>query len=412
MAFARVMQQKQGQPQRQQLQHSQQWGPEDSGACSCFFRDCTDLTPLRTPYTVALADPSVGAVVAHSITTLPCPAAPSGVLTDYYTPSFSRNLVGVSHLHDLGAVTTFPLNEPVASCTDGVTEAPLATFPREPGSGFYSLHTRSHHTGSGQVRSGQVIQSRLPRFLARLRRYALFAWRVSSTLPLTPPHSPDHGSLPDPALGRSPVVAADFRVWGSMAHVRAPGANKLSPRIRACIFLGFPLDASGWPPLGAPVAPPPSCPAPSGVSHVTPQSSPPQRSVPFMSGGGVGAEVTPVEDTAASSRRPRPASPPGFPSIPQFPSCSSMRPVAAELGGVPVVGTGGPGGVGGGCTGSGGAGARGTGTMAPTPRTVRFLIHEQRLLWLEREERERFERARQQQQEESQSEQQERVEES
>ncbi|CAI7829141.1 unnamed protein product [Closterium sp. NIES-54] len=348
----------------------------DSGACSCFFRDCTDLTPLRTPYTVALADPSVGAVVAHSITTLPCPAAPSGVLTDYYTPSFSRNLVGVSHLHDLGAVTTFPLNEPVASCTDGVTEAPLATFPREPGS---------------------VIQSRLPRFLARLRRYALFAWRVSSTLPLTPPHSPDHGSLPDPALGRLGPLPSPLPT--SRPH---RGTEVYPP----------PLFLTLEPPLGAPVAPPPSCPAPSGVSHVTPQSSPPQRSVPFMSGGGVGAEVTPVEDTAASSRRPRPASPPGFPSIPQFPSCSSMRPVAAELGGVPVVGTGGPGGVGGGCTGSGGAGARGTGTMAPTPRTVRFLIHEQRLLWLEREERERFERARQQQQEESQSEQQERVEES
>ncbi|CAI7918898.1 unnamed protein product [Closterium sp. NIES-53] len=44
----------------------------------------------------------------------------------------------------------------------------------------------------------------------------------------------------------SPGVAADIRVWGSLAHVRAPGANKLSPRTRACIFLGFPLDASGW----------------------------------------------------------------------------------------------------------------------------------------------------------------------
>ncbi|CAI7740212.1 unnamed protein product [Closterium sp. NIES-54] len=44
----------------------------------------------------------------------------------------------------------------------------------------------------------------------------------------------------------SPCVAADFRVWGSLAHVRAPGANKLSPRTRACIFLGFPLVASGW----------------------------------------------------------------------------------------------------------------------------------------------------------------------
>ncbi|CAI7790739.1 unnamed protein product [Closterium sp. NIES-54] len=119
------------------------------GASSCFFCDCTDLTPLHTSVTVALADPSVGSVVAKSTTTLPYPAAPSGFLTGYYTPSFSRNLVGVRHLHDLGVVTTFPLHELFASCTVGATAAPLATFHREPGSGLYSLHTGSHHTGSG-----------------------------------------------------------------------------------------------------------------------------------------------------------------------------------------------------------------------------------------------------------------------
>ncbi|CAI7857354.1 unnamed protein product [Closterium sp. NIES-53] len=128
----------------------------DSGASSCFFHECTELTSLRTPVTIALADPSVGPVVAHSTTTLPCPAAPSGFLTGHYTPSFSRKLVGVSHLHDLGVVITFPLDEPVASYTVGANGVPLATFHREPDSGLYSLHTRSHHTGPGQVRSGQV----------------------------------------------------------------------------------------------------------------------------------------------------------------------------------------------------------------------------------------------------------------
>ncbi|CAI7781996.1 unnamed protein product [Closterium sp. NIES-53] len=102
---------------------------------------------------------------------------------------------------------------------------------------------------------------------------------------------------------------------------------------------------------------------------------------------------------------------PDLPSFARFPR-SSLRPVAAEPGGVPAAGTGGPGGVGGGGAGSGGAGAGGTGTVAPTPRTVCFLTREQRLLRLEREERERFERAQQQQQsEQSQSQQQERVEE-
>ncbi|CAI7877201.1 unnamed protein product [Closterium sp. NIES-53] len=115
----------------------------DSGVSTCFFCDCTDLTPLHTPVTVALADPSVGPVVANSTTTLPCLAAPSGFLIGYYTPSFSRNLVGVSHLHDLGVVTTFLLHEHVASYTVGATGAPLTTFHREPGSGLYSLHTGS-----------------------------------------------------------------------------------------------------------------------------------------------------------------------------------------------------------------------------------------------------------------------------
>ncbi|CAI7812769.1 unnamed protein product [Closterium sp. NIES-53] len=59
--------------------------------------------------------------------------------------------------------------------------------------------------------------------------------------------------------------------------------------------------------------------------------------------GGVCMEVNPEEDTAASTRRPCPASPPGFPSVLQFPLRSSLRPVAAEPGGVPAGGTGHPG---------------------------------------------------------------------
>ncbi|CAI7885443.1 unnamed protein product [Closterium sp. NIES-54] len=117
------------------------------------------------------------------------------------------------------------------------------------------------------------------------------------------------------------------------------------------------------------------------------------------SGGaeGVGMEVTPMEDTAASSQRPCPVSPPGFPSVPRFPPYLSQRPVAEEPGVVPPGGTVGPGGVNGGGAGFGGTGAGGTGTLAPTPQTVRFLTREQRLLRLEGEERERFERAQQQQ---------------
>ncbi|CAI7767334.1 unnamed protein product, partial [Closterium sp. NIES-54] len=255
----------------------------DSGASSCFFRDCINLTPLHTPIIVALADPSVGSVVAESTTTLPCPTAPSGFLTGYYTPSFSRNLVGVSHLHDLGVVTTFPLHEPDASCTVGATRAPLAIFHREPGSGLYSLHTGSHHTGFHHTGSGQVRSPRVACPASSLACAAVHSLRQGSAVRcpslLVPSH---HDSLTDPTLG----------------------------------------------------PPPPSRPAPSSVSHVTPQSYPLQRLVPEVSGdaggavakgegngaagahvtnsGGAGdvrVETTPEENTAVSTQRPRLASP-------------------------------------------------------------------------------------------------------
>ncbi|CAI7908929.1 unnamed protein product [Closterium sp. NIES-53] len=227
-------------------------------------------------------------------------------------------------------------------------------------------------------------------------------------------------------------VAANFHDWGSLAHVRAPGTNTLSPRTRACVFLGFPLDASGWvfydpvtyqifashdvmfdepvcyyrsrphqgteafsPPLFFTLDPPPVAP-----------SSPPQRPIPVVSGGAGGAVAEGEGTGAAGAGGVGPGGARGVGV--EFPPRSSLRPVAAEPGGVPGRGTGGPGGVGGRGAGSGGAGARGTGTVAPTPRTVRFLTREQFLLRLEREEREQFERAQQQQKDQSQSQQQER----
>ncbi|CAI7853061.1 unnamed protein product [Closterium sp. NIES-54] len=567
---ASQQQQSKQQPQQQQHQQQQFQGQrQQTQQQHCFFHGHTDLTPLRTPVTVALADPSMGAVVARSTTTLPCPAAPSRVLTGYYTPSFSRNLVGVSHLHDLGVVTTFPLDEPVASCTDGVTRAPLVTFPREPGSGlleslaplprspalpcipyvegrqraaphsssfppttapFQTLHLDvwgpSPVLGPHQERYFLIVVDDYSRYttvfplqwkadvptdlepwlLARGGAQALCGLRLHSdhggefsstrletfcqgrgiiqsyTLPASPQQngvaeqciglvmevaqtSMCHAGAPQflwpqavryaahqlnlwPSDARprvtpvslwigSPGVAVDFRVWGSLAHVRTPGANKLSLCTRACVFLGFPLDASGWVfydpvtyqffasqdvTFDESVCYYRSRPH-RGVLHVTPQSSPPQRPVLVVSGGvggsaaegegtgaagagsvgpggagGVGVEVTPVGDMAASTRRPRPTSPRGFPSVPQFPPRSSLRPVAAEPGGVLWGGTGGPEGLSGGGAGFGGAGARGTGNVAPTPRTERFLTREKHLLRLEREERERFERAQQQQQ--------------
>ncbi|CAI7805905.1 unnamed protein product, partial [Closterium sp. NIES-53] len=60
--------------------------------------DSTTLTPLRQPVAVSLADPSGGPVLAHSSTVLPCPAAPSGLLSGLHLPSFSTNLVSGADL--------------------------------------------------------------------------------------------------------------------------------------------------------------------------------------------------------------------------------------------------------------------------------------------------------------------------
>ncbi|CAI7777922.1 unnamed protein product, partial [Closterium sp. NIES-53] len=72
----------------------------DSRASRSFFRDSTTLTPLSRPDAISLADPSGGPVLAHSSTVLPCPAAPSGLLSGLHLPSFSTNLVSGADLHD------------------------------------------------------------------------------------------------------------------------------------------------------------------------------------------------------------------------------------------------------------------------------------------------------------------------
>ncbi|CAI7895928.1 unnamed protein product, partial [Closterium sp. NIES-53] len=64
----------------------------DSGASRSFFRNSTTLMPLSRPVAVSMADPSGGPVLAHSSTVLPCPAAPSGLLSGLHLPSFSTNL--------------------------------------------------------------------------------------------------------------------------------------------------------------------------------------------------------------------------------------------------------------------------------------------------------------------------------
>ncbi|CAI7924553.1 unnamed protein product [Closterium sp. NIES-54] len=133
----------------------------DSGATRCFFRDCTVVTPLTTPVPVSLADPSGTPVVARASTVLPCPAAPSGSLTGFHLPSFSKNLVSNAVLQDQFVTVTTPRGELVAICTDSRTGEHLATFSRSPGSGLSTLTTESARVAtSGQVAAlGQLAVS-------------------------------------------------------------------------------------------------------------------------------------------------------------------------------------------------------------------------------------------------------------
>ncbi|CAI7890777.1 unnamed protein product [Closterium sp. NIES-54] len=131
----------------------------DSGASRSFFRDSTTLTPLSRPVAVSLADPSGGPVLAHSSTVLPCPAAPSGLLSGLHLPSFSTNLVSGADLQDAWVDQFTPGGQRVTHCTCSRTSRHLATFTRRPGSSLYTLTTAPPPlSASGQVAaSGQVF---------------------------------------------------------------------------------------------------------------------------------------------------------------------------------------------------------------------------------------------------------------
>ncbi|CAI7836573.1 unnamed protein product, partial [Closterium sp. NIES-53] len=133
----------------------------DSGASRSFFRDSTTLTPLSRPVAVSLADPSGGPVLAHSSTVLPCPAAPSGLLSGLHLPSFSTNLVSGADLQDAWVDQSTPGGQRVTHCTCSRTGRHLATFTRRPGSSMYTLTTASPPVAaSGQVAAfGQVFSA-------------------------------------------------------------------------------------------------------------------------------------------------------------------------------------------------------------------------------------------------------------
>ncbi|CAI7758352.1 unnamed protein product, partial [Closterium sp. NIES-53] len=130
----------------------------DSGASGSFFRDSTTLTPLSRPVAVSLTDPSGGPVLAHSSTVLPCPAAPSGLLSGLHLPSFSTNLVSGADLQDAWVDQFTPGGQRMTHCTCSRTGRHLATFTRRPRLSLYTLTTVSPPVSvSGQVAASSPV---------------------------------------------------------------------------------------------------------------------------------------------------------------------------------------------------------------------------------------------------------------
>ncbi|CAI7773571.1 unnamed protein product, partial [Closterium sp. NIES-54] len=136
----------------------------DSRASYCFFRDRTTLTPLPTPVSVALADPTSGPVTACYTTTLPCPAVPSSSLTGFHVPLFSRNLVPASHQvaasPQIAVSGQVPVSGPVAAlCSCRSLAHPTILW-----------HNRMGHPSISRLRamSSQRLVFGLPRVLPSL----------------------------------------------------------------------------------------------------------------------------------------------------------------------------------------------------------------------------------------------------
>ncbi|CAI7799511.1 unnamed protein product [Closterium sp. NIES-53] len=133
----------------------------DSGASHRFFRDRTTLTPLPTPVSVAQADPTSGPVTARYTTKLPFPAVPSGSLTGFHVPSFSRNLVGVRPLVSQHVGLWIEPSGETAVAAAAAAAAASATAP-DP---CHCPPLGSRVSPSCRVSPGSCVWSGLPRVL-------------------------------------------------------------------------------------------------------------------------------------------------------------------------------------------------------------------------------------------------------
>ncbi|CAI7835715.1 unnamed protein product, partial [Closterium sp. NIES-53] len=161
----------------------------------------TTVTPLTVSVPITLADPSGGPVVARAVTVLPCPAAPSGLLTGLHLPSFAKNLVATSVLQDQWVTVTQPGGELVAICTDSCIGEHLATFTRRPGSGLYRLTTKSALVAeSGQIAALVEVATSCS---CRLLTHQTLLWHHRLGLPSLPRFHGMHSHLLVSGLPRS-----------------------------------------------------------------------------------------------------------------------------------------------------------------------------------------------------------------
>ncbi|CAI7736346.1 unnamed protein product [Closterium sp. NIES-54] len=229
----------------------------DSGASHYFFRDRTTLTPLPTPVSVALADPTSGPVTARYTTTLPCPAVPSGSLTGFHVPSFSRNLVGVRLLVSQHVGVWIEPSGETADCVDVDTYAPLATFAAEPGSGLYTLHTGPR---------GQQQQQLLPPTPVTVPRQVAASHQVAASPQVAVPGQVQV-SGPVAASCSCGLLAHPTVLWHHrMGH---PSISRLCAMSSQRLVLGLPRVLPSLPPSLAP----PCGPCVEGWLRATPHPS-------------------------------------------------------------------------------------------------------------------------------------------
>ncbi|CAI5978120.1 unnamed protein product [Closterium sp. NIES-65] len=216
------------------------------------------------------------ALTARYTTTFPCPAVPSGSLTGFHVPSFSRNLVGMRPLVSQHVGVWIEPSGETAVCADGNTYSPLATFTAEPGSGLYTLHIGPG--GQQQEQQQQQQQRRQQQQRQQQQQRLLPPAPVAS--PSLVPTSHQVASSPQVAgSGQVPVsgpVVASCSCR-SLAHPTVLWHHRTGhpslPRLRAMsrqrLALGLPRVLPSLPPLLAP----PCGPCVEGRLRATPHSS-------------------------------------------------------------------------------------------------------------------------------------------